>query len=168
MYSPKREGQVKGMDVGEPTPQLSEEVLRDAGRITTNFALLECSVRDLAHLLIGTPENIARTVTAKLSFDETLVLAGSLAKERVPNCRADVRKILKRVDRAAARKNAILRIFWESIEVCNQSRHGHASAYVRPVKPLSVEDLREIATELSIATSVVEQFKNRLSIELHK
>jgi hypothetical protein len=90
----------------------SEEVLVQAGRITSNFVMLEHSMQELVHALLGAPRHIAKEVTANQSFHAVQILATSLTKERMPNLSSELKRILRLVKRAEDKKDAVAFFIW--------------------------------------------------------
>ena len=63
---------------------LGDESLSEIGRITVHFALLEWTLIDVIHRLLGVSERRARIITSEMSFRGLQQLASSLVRERRP------------------------------------------------------------------------------------
>lgn len=142
----------------------SDEVLIQAGRITSNFVLLECSMTELTHLLLGVPRNIAKTVTADLSFHAVQALAVSLAKERVPARCGDLKKIVRLMKRAEEKKDAVSCFLWGREIAGGRRRQERLQSRLRLEDgDLTVGELLDIAGEIANLVREVERL--RVSIE---
>lgn len=150
---------------------LSDDFLTEIGRITAHFALLERDLTDLIHLLLGLPENVARTITSELSFRGLQQLAASLAKERVPAKSEGLKDVLKRVGKAEEKRNYISHSIWGAARTkAGEERKVVRSKFSAKLhkglhftrEELKVSELRAIATEISVAAFDVEAFRASL------
>lgn len=150
---------------------VADEFLVEIGRITAHFALLERDLIELTHKLMSIPENMARTVTAELSFRGLQQLAASLLKERLPAQSQAFEVILKRVSKCEEKRNAVAHSLWGAGLV---KRDGHYTVvrtkfsakqkkglnFVR--QEMTSQDLRAIAEEISVAAFDVEHFSSSI------
>lgn len=142
----------------------SDEVLTQAGRITSNFVLLECGMTELTHLLLGVPRNIAKTVTADLSFHAVQALAASLAKERIPAHCAELKKILRLMKRVEEKKDAVSCFLWGREIAGGKRRQEQLQSRLRLEEgDLTEAELLDIAGEIVSLVRDVERF--RASVE---
>jgi len=138
----------------------SDEVLIQAGRITSNFVLLECGMTELTHMLLGVPRNIAKTVTADLSFHAVQALAVSLAKERVPGHCAELKKILRLMKRAEEKKDAVSCFLWGREIAGGRRRQERLQSRLHlDDGDLTMAELLDIAGEIANLVREVEQLR---------
>ena len=146
---------------------VSEEFLVEIGRITVHFALLEKILIDLTHRLLSLPENMARSITAELSFRGLQQLAYSLLKERLPSKIEEFADILKRVGKCEEKRNAITHSLWGAgtsgtdgkqlvIRTKYSAKQKKGLDFVR--KEMTIDDLNDIAREISIVASDIKVF----------
>lgn len=157
-----------GAGNSEPLASASEEVLEQAARLTSHFALLEYGVRELAHVLLGVPENIARTVTGKLSFDETRNLAASLVAERVPAHGNELKRLFKLIKRIEEIKDGITCFLWGR-EMAQGRRRSNLPQGLSSCDngELKASELGSIVAELAVATHDIERLRHRIRTEMH-
>ena len=145
---------------------LSNDFLAEIGRITVHFALLERALVHLTHVLLALPENIARTVTSELSFRGLQHLASSLVKEKHPAMFEDFMQLLKLVGQAEDKRNRITHSSW-GMSVTASAKEQKVvrtkfTAKHRGLRlgreELTVNDLRSIASNISVAAYDVDSF----------
>jgi hypothetical protein len=146
---------------------VSDEFLVEIGRITAHFALLERDLIELNHILLGLPENMARTITSELSFRSLQQLAASLLRERLPTRHEELGSILKKVAKCEEKRNWIVHSLWGSgaqtqegaftvIRTKYSAKQHKGLSFTREV--LTAKDLRRISEEISVAAYDVEAF----------
>jgi hypothetical protein len=155
-------GSGEAEQASKPFPH-SEDVLEQAARIASHFALLEYGMRELVHLMLGVPQNIARAVTANLSFGGIQNLASSLVRERTPARCSDFKKILRSIKRVEDMKDGVSCFLW-GLEMANGERKPRRMASAGGLDP---DDLNEIVVEMAMAMHEVERFRCDIQGTLH-
>ena len=150
---------------------VSDDFLAEIGRITAHFALLERDMIELVHNLLGLKPRLARAITSELSFRGLQQLAASLLREQQPEKVEQFEKILNRSSKAEEKRNSIQHSLWGSgqfrkdgtplvIRTKFTAKQRKGLNFVR--EEMSVQDLRKIAHEISIAAYDVEMFNINL------
>ena len=153
---------------------VGDKSLIEIGRITVHFALLERALLDLTHRLLGLPQQRVRAITSELSFRNLQHLASSLLKERRPARSKELDEILKRVSACEDKRNVISHSLWGSggfksdgtqiiVRTKYTAKQKRGLKFVR--QELTVEQLYEIAREISIAAYDVEVFGASLGLK---
>ena len=153
---------------------VADQSLTEIGRITVHFALLEWTLLDLTHRLLGLPKRRARAITSELSFRNLQNLASSLLKERRPNRSKEFDEILRRVSACEEKRNVISHSLWGSggfnsdgtqviVRTKYTAKQKRGLNFVR--QELTGEQLYEIAREISITAYDVEVFGASLRLK---
>lgn len=121
--------------------------------------------------MLGLEEDLARMVTSELSFRGLQNLSSSLVRERYPARLNEFREILKCVGNSEAKRNVVSHSLW-GVTMC---RTGSEPVTVRTKysakqnrgldfsrEEMTVQDLRAISEEISIAAYDVEVFCSSL------
>jgi hypothetical protein len=149
--------------------QTADDILVQTGRITSHFALLERGLLELAHMLLGVPDNIAKTITGELSLHAVQTLVASLAKERIPEQSADLRRILKMIEKAEDKKNSVSRFLWGTLTADGGQKSTRVGPGLRLNEgELNANDLFNIATEISVAAHELEKFRMKVRQTIRK
>jgi hypothetical protein len=141
----------------------SDDVLEQAARIASHFALLEYGVRELVHLLLGVPENVARAVMANLSFGGVQNLVSSLVKERTPALASECKKTLRLIKQAEEMKDGVSCFLW-GLEMADGERKRRMSPGSGELDP---DDLNHIVVEIVMAMHEVERLRQDIQDRVH-
>jgi hypothetical protein len=156
------------------TTALGDESLVEIGRITVHFALLEWTLIDVTHRLLGLPERRARIITSELSFRGLQHLASSLVKERRPQLAKEFDAILKRVSACEEKRNVISHSMWGAGGVTSEGSHivirtKYTAKQAKGLRfmrqELTTADLYMIAREISITAFDLEVFGSSLGLK---
>ncbi|WP_233838741.1 hypothetical protein [Paraburkholderia sp. ZP32-5] len=126
---------------------------------------------ELTHRLLGLEEDLAKMVTAELSFRGLQNLSSSLVEERHPARFNEFREILKCVENSEAKRNVISHSRWgmgmcrtrnERVTVRTKYSAKQTKGLDFSREEMTLQDLRAISGEISIAAYDVEVFCSSL------
>lgn len=152
---------------------LGPEYLAEIGRITVHFALLEWELIQLVHLLLSTNRNKTRIIVSQLSFQRLQDLSASLVKEVCgAEAAEEYREVLKLISKSVEERNAISHSMWGmsgggtsdrvAIRTKFTARRSKGLRFQR--EELAVEDLHEIACDISTAIFELSAFRSGLGL----
>jgi hypothetical protein len=141
---------------GTLTTDVGEKHLIALGKITVNFQLVEHHLAKLIWALLASDLEVARTVTAELSFRTLVAVASSLYRLRVskPASISAMEDVMRRACKAEEKRNTMIHSTWIAgdpsedpgrLKSTAKLKHGLKHHY----EEVPVKDLERIATDLS-------------------
>jgi hypothetical protein len=146
---------------------LPDDALRELGRVTAHFALLEYDLIELIHFLLRLDAGSARAITSEQSFRGLQNLAFSLVKARREDQEQRFREILKLVATAEEKRNVVAHSLWGvggtshngSVSIIRTKYTAKQRAGLKLSRQIMTSaDIQQIAMEVSIAAYEVERF----------
>lgn len=154
------------------TTAVSDEFLAEIGRIVLNYAILENAVKELIQELLQMEVETGIIITSEMSFRNLLNLASSLVCDI---CSEDEQivfdEVLKLASSAEEERNQIVHSLWgfytdkntgEDIATRLKYTARRGKGLTEKMVPYKLQNLRDVAHRMSIASYEIEKFKDRI------